>query len=143
MRLVLDTNVLVSGLAYPGGPPGRLVAAWRSGGFDLASSEFLHSELARVLPRVAPRTGMSPMEVRDFLDSFRTAVAWVEPDAASLAQALASGLRDPSHPSTLPILALAIVCGADWLITGDKDLIALAGQFPILTPVEFCARHAP
>ena len=140
MRLVLDTNVLVSGLAYAGGPPGRLLAAWRSGAFDLVSSEFMLGELSRVLPRMAPRTGMSAMDVHDFLDSFRTAVAWVEPDAASLARAHASGLRDPND---LPILALAIACGADWLITGDKDLLALAGQFRILTPAEFCARHAP
>lgn len=37
MRLALDTNVLVSGLLFPGGPPSRLVKAWRSGAFDLAS----------------------------------------------------------------------------------------------------------
>ena len=140
MRLVLDTNVLVSGVAYAGGPPGRLVAAWRSGAFELVSCEFAFAELNRVLPRMAARTGMSSMEVRDFLDSFRTAVVWVDPDAASHAQAQASGLRDPND---LPILALAIASGADCLVTGDKDLLALAAQFPILTPAEFCARHAP
>ena len=78
--------------------------------------------------------------VRDFLDAFRTAADWVDPDATSLAQALASGLRDPND---VPVLALAIASGADGLITGDKDLLALASSFPILTPTEFCARHAP
>ena len=29
------------------------------------------------------------------------------------------------------------------LVTGDKDLLALAAHYPILTPAEFCARHAP
>ena len=32
LRAVLDTNVLVSGLAYPGSVPGRIVTAWRQGG---------------------------------------------------------------------------------------------------------------
>ena len=32
LRVVLDTNVLVSGLAYPGSVPGRIVTAWRQGG---------------------------------------------------------------------------------------------------------------
>ena len=140
MRLVLDTNVLVSGLAYASGPPGRLVAAWRSGAFTLVSSDFMLGELARVLSRMAPRTGMSLRDVRDFLDAFRTAVDWVDPDATSLAQALSSGLRDPND---VPVLALAIASGADGLVTGDKDLLALASSYPILTPAEFCARHAP
>ncbi|MDR0592112.1 MAG: PIN domain-containing protein, partial [Bifidobacteriaceae bacterium] len=54
MRLVLDTNVLVSGLAYPGSLPGRLVGAWRSGAVELATSQFILGELARVLPAMRP-----------------------------------------------------------------------------------------
>ena len=33
--------------------------------------------------------------------------------------------------------------GADWLITGDKDLLALAESYPILTPVAFVSRFMP
>lgn len=137
MLLVLDTNVLVSGLAY-GGPPSRLVAAWRTGAVRLVVSDFVLSELTRVLPRMSARTGMSPLDVRDFLDLLVTAAVSVDPDAESLAQALASGLRDPND---VPVLAMTIASRADWLITGDKDLLALAADFPILTPAEFCARH--
>ncbi len=140
MLLVLDTNVLVSGLAYAGGPPGRLVSAWRSGAFSIASSDFALRELTRVLPGMSARTGMSPMELRDFLDAFRTSAVWVEPGDDILAQAQASGLR---YPNDVPILATMIAAAADCLVTGDKDLLALAGQYPILTPAEFCARHAP
>lgn len=138
MRVVLDTNVLVSGLAFAGGPPGRLVSAWRNGAFTLIMSDFVLSELNRVLPRMSSRTRMSAVDVRDFLDSLRTASVMIEPDAASLAQALASGLRDPND---VPVLATALATRADWLVTGDKDLLALAGHFPILTPADFCARH--
>ena len=41
LRVVLDTKVLVSGLAYPGSVPGRIVAAWRQGGLDVALSHYL------------------------------------------------------------------------------------------------------
>jgi predicted nucleic acid-binding protein len=41
------------------------------------------------------------------------------------------------------VLALMLASGADLLLTGDKDLLALAQRYPILTPAEFCARHAP
>lgn len=138
MRVVLDTNVLVSGLAFAGGAPGRLVCAWRNGAITLVVSDFVLSELSRVLPRMSSRTGMSAVDLRDFLDSLRTASVIIEPDAASLAQASASGLRDPND---VPVLAIALAARADWLVTGDKDLLVLAGHFPILTPADFCTRH--
>ena len=140
MLVVLDTNVLVSGLAYAGGPPGRLLKAWWAGAFRIASSDFVLGELTRVLPRMSARTGMSPKELRDFLDSFRATAVWVEPGAEFLARAQASGLRDPND---VPILATLIESGADLLVSGDKDLLALAGQYRNLTPADFCARHAP
>jgi putative PIN family toxin of toxin-antitoxin system len=140
MRVVLDTNVLVSGLAFPGGPPGRLVAAWRGGVFSRVCSDFGLQELARVLPRLSARTGLTPRELLDFLDAFRASVEWVVLDAAVLARAAASGLRDPDD---VPVLATLVAAQADCLITGDKDLLALAGRFPILSPAGFCARYAP
>ena len=39
------------------------------------------------------------------------------------------------------MLATLTSAKADYLITGDKDLLALAGRFPILTPVAFWSRH--
>jgi predicted nucleic acid-binding protein len=89
---------------------------------------------------MSARTGMSPMELRDFLDAFRTTAVWVEPGADSMAQAQASGLRDPND---VPILAMLIAGSADCLVSGDKDLLAVADRYPILTPAEFCSRHAP
>jgi hypothetical protein len=58
-------------------------------------------------------------------------------DAAMLAQAITAGLRDPND---LPILALLIGSAADHLVTGDKDMLALADAYPILTPAKFVDR---
>ena len=56
--------------------------------------------------------------------------------APNLAQARASGLRDPND---VPILATLIAAGADCLVSGDKDLLAEADRYAILTPADFCA----
>ena len=53
LGVVLDTNVLLSGLAYPASVPGRLIAAWRFGALDLVLSDFILTELRRTLPRWA------------------------------------------------------------------------------------------
>ena len=41
LRVVLDTNVILSGLIKPAGVPGQIVTAWRNGAFRLVLSEFL------------------------------------------------------------------------------------------------------
>lgn len=140
MQVVLDTNVLVSGLAFPSGPPGRIVSAWRAGAFSLVASEFMLDELARILPALSHRTGFSAADVRDFLDLMRAMSTIVELSADHLAQAQGSGLRDPDDA---PILATFLAAGADCLVTGDKDLLVLAGPWAILSPADFCARYNP
>lgn len=78
LRVVLDINVLVSGLAYPGSVPGRIVSAWRQGGLDVVLSHYILDEMVRVLPRL-PRIQMSPTEIRDLADSFMFLADIVEP----------------------------------------------------------------
>ena len=140
MRVVLDTNVLVSGLAFPSGPPGRIVSAWRAGAFGLVASEFMLDELARILPALSHRTGFSAADVRDFLDLMRAMSTIVELSADHLSHAQGSGLRDPDDA---PILATFLASGADCLVTGDKDLLVLAGPWAIVSPAGFCARYNP
>jgi putative PIN family toxin of toxin-antitoxin system len=140
MRLVLDTNVLVSGLLYPGGPPSRLVKAWRAGAFDLVISDFVIDELTRIWTHLASRLKASPNDLADFIDTIGLRAELLRIDATMLAQASTAGLRDPDD---LPVLALLIGSGADYLITGDKDLLALAGAYPILSPADFVDRFVP
>ena len=140
MRLVLDTNVLVSGLLFPGGPPSRLVKAWRAGAFELVVSDFVIDELERTWTHLAPRLQPTPSDLADFIDTMGVRAELLRLDAALLAQAGATGLRDPDD---VPVLALLIGSGADYLITGDKDLLALARDYPILSPADFINRFMP
>jgi putative PIN family toxin of toxin-antitoxin system len=132
LRVVLDTNVLVSGLAYPGSVPGRIVSVWRQGGLDVVLSRYILDEMSRVLPRLT-RISLSPDEIRDLTDSFMFLADIVEPDGGR-----DESLRDPADQQVLGTL---LASNADYLITGDKDLLALAEKYPIVTPAAFWERH--
>lgn len=132
LRVVLDTNVLVSGLAYPGSVPGRIVAAWRQGGLEVALSHYILDEMVRVLPRL-PKVQMTSVEIRDLADSFMFLADMVEPEATQ-----DEALRDPADQ---PVLMTLIAAKAQYLVTGDKDLLALSDRYAIVTPAEFWQRH--
>lgn len=132
LRVVLDTNVLVSGLAYPGSVPGRIVTAWRQGALEVVLSRYILDEMVRVLPRLA-RVALNAAEIRDLADGFMFLADIVEPGGSADER-----LRDPADQ---PVLQTLLASEADSLITGDKDLLALADHHPILTPAGFWARH--
>ena len=132
LRVVLDTNVLVSGFAYPGSVPGRIVATWLQGGLKVVLSHSILDEMVRVLPRLK-RIQMTPAEIRDLADGLMFLAELVEPENTTQTE-----LRDPADQ---PVLATLISAKADYLITGDKDLLALANRFPVLTPAAFWSRH--
>ena len=132
MRIVLDTNVLVSGLAYPTSIPGLIVSNWRRRGLQVVLSHYILDEMVRVLP-LLPKFSLNHDELRDLADSFMFLADIVEP----------AGMNDPllRDAADQPILATLIASRADYLVTGDKDLLALAERYPILTPAAFWARH--
>ncbi|MES2390066.1 MAG: putative toxin-antitoxin system toxin component, PIN family [Acidobacteriota bacterium] len=132
MRVVLDTNVLVSGLAYPNSTPGRIVTLWRQGGLEVVLSRYILDETARVLPRLV-RIGLSSDEIRDLMDSLMFLADVVEPSGEEDGR-----LRDRADQKVLGTLTAS---QAKYLITGDKDLLALAEAYPILTPAAFWTRH--
>jgi putative PIN family toxin of toxin-antitoxin system len=132
LRVVLDTNVLVSGLAYPASIPGRVVSLWRQGSVDVVLSRFILDEMARVLPRLS-RIKLSGDEIRDLVDAFMFMADVVEPVGEPDKR-----LRDSADQQVLGTWRAA---QADYLVTGDKDLLALADKYPIVTPAEFWKRH--
>ena len=132
LRVVLDTNVLVSGLAYPSGTPGRIVSAWHRGGLDVVLSKYILDEMVRVLPKLSSNK-RSFAEIRDLADSFLFMAEIVDPS-----EEVDEALRDRADA---PVLQTLQASQADYLITGDKDLLALAGKYSIITAAEFWERH--
>ncbi len=137
MRVVLDTNVLLSGIAYPASIPGKIMAAWRHGSIDVVLSDFILDELRRVLPRLQTRHGLTKNEINDLVDSLTLLAETVEPEAG-----LEAALRDANDQPVLgTLLAARSASGASYLVTGDKDLLALADRNPIITPARFWEIH--
>lgn len=138
LRVILDTNVLISGIAYPASVPGKIVAAWRQGSLDVSLSDYILDELRRVPPRLAHRHGLSKPEIDDLVDLLSLQADLVEPAAVA-----GDELRDVVDQPVLGTLLAAIAkSDASYLVTGDKDLLAVADRYPIVTPAEFWARHS-
>ena len=97
-------------------------------------------ELARVWGHLERRTKRAPSELTDFLDILHLRAEVIQLDEAMLANAAATYIRDPND---VPILATLLSSGANWLVTGDDDLLALAGSYPILKPAAFVTRFMP
>lgn len=138
LRVVIDTNVLLSGIAYPVSVPGRILGAWRHGSIDVLLSAYILDELRRVLPRLASRHGLTLAEIDDLVDMLSIQAEIILPLT----------IRDPDlrdihdQPVLGTLLAAQKNAGADYLITGDKDLLVLAGRHPIVTPAVFWATHS-
>ncbi len=137
LRVVLDTNVLLSGIAYPSSVPGKIMTAWRHGSIEVLFSAYILEELRRVLPRLAHRHGLSEAEIDDLVDILSIQAETIEPLPSR-----EPALRDIDDLPVLGTLLAALTTSeADYLITGDKDLLALSNHYPIVSPGEFWARH--
>ena len=138
LRVVLDTNVLLSGIAYPASVPGKIMAAWRHGSVDVLLSPYILDELRRVLPRLAYRHGLTLEEIDDLVDVLSIQAEVIEP-----LHGIEPDLRDVDDQPVLgTLLAARKTTGADYLITGDKDLLAIADRYPIVAPAKFWETHA-
>jgi putative PIN family toxin of toxin-antitoxin system len=116
MRVILDTNVLLSALLSPLGAPAQLLEAWGRNAFTLVASDELIAEFLEVAGRPFFKARLR----------------------RSTAELLAAGLRDFSicvgdlesspkapDPKDSYLLAMAEAGHADFLVTGDKKLLAI------------------
>ncbi len=133
MRVVLDTNVLMSGLMYPATTPGEIVGAWREGRFDLVMTIEQMSEIGRVLsyPKIRKILNWNAAAIERFLQQL-----YLRSELVDISGAAASVPKDRGDDF---ILAALIAGGAEYLVTGDGDLLALRAAHPVLTPAEFAA----
>jgi len=126
LRVVLDTNVVLSALLFGGGPAARVRSGCQSGRFLPLANRATAQELVRVLG--CPEFRLSAAEQEELLADF---VPWIEVVHISDPPPAAPACRDPFD---LPFLRLAIGGRARVLVSGDRDLLALAGS-PALCPV--------
>jgi uncharacterized protein len=136
-RGVVDTNVVISALLFGGGPAARVRAGWQVGQFVPLASAATARELVRVLayPRFRLAAGEQQVLLADYLP-------WVHVVAIPDPPSVVPPCRDPFD---LPFLYLAIASRAHVLVSGDKDLLALAdtrGLCRVLSVEAFCRQPA-
>lgn len=135
IRAVLDNNVLVSGLIKRIGAPGRILDSQRRGRFDLVTSAPLLAELQAVLlrPHILKLIHATASEVAAFVAQVRADAIFVVPEVEITAVD-----RDPADNR---VLEAAVTGRADFIVTGDQDLLVLERfqDIPIVTPARFLA----
>ena len=69
MKVVLDTNIFLSGLMLPRSLPGKILRAWLGARFDFVVSEAILEEITRVLsyPKIQKRLEWNEKEILDFI----------------------------------------------------------------------------
>lgn len=131
MRVILDTNILLSGLISPVGLPAQLLQAWLDRRFTLISHPIKIDEFREVTKRDKIRVFVKSFEAGRLANQI-LALAEMPARLPSVSRS-----RDPRDDF---LLALCEVGKADWLVTGDKeDLLALSshGTTAIVTAARF------
>ena len=133
MRVVVDTNVLVNGLISPHGPPAKIIARWLAGDFTLLYTEATLNELEDVLNRawLKARLSDAPDRIPDLLEAVSVLG---EPVTGYVS--VAGTVTDPFDEM---FLACAVLGAANYLVTGDKESLALSsiGGAEIVRPAKF------
>ena len=133
MRVVLDTNVLLSALISPHGPPDVIYRAWRAARFEIVTSVTQLDELRQASRYPKFKTVLQPHRVGAMVNNLQRAV---------VLENLPSDI-EAGDPFDAFLLAMAVAGNAEYLVTGDHHAGLLQrghiGHTRIVTPAAFCA----
>ena len=134
MRIIVDTNVVMSGVFF-GGVPGRILDAWAEGRLELVLSPDILQEYRRVGAELAARYPERSGALAPALTLIAMNAILV--DAAPLPAAVSS---DPDDDK---FLAAANAADVPVIISGDRDLLDVSGWRNVmgLSPRQFADRH--
>ena len=135
LEAVLDINVIVSGTISAKGAPFQILEAWRERKWNLIVSAWIIAEVERVLslPKIARTYRLTSQDIVDVVRLLKLRTTVVPGHLA-----IPPTARDPDDDL---ILACAVEGGADYIVTGDKDLLDLRRHqgISIVTPTAFAA----
>jgi putative PIN family toxin of toxin-antitoxin system len=134
MRIVVDTNTVISGIARAAGNPYQILELWRQGTIELLSSTATVTELERVLtyPRVRKLHQLSDEQIKRFVTLYRTQTTHIVVNFALQAV--------ESDPDDNMIIELAVAGNARYIVTGDKKHLLPIGRYrgvEIVSPATF------
>lgn len=130
MRVLVDTNVLVSGIFFRPSNPGKVIDLWWEHKFDLVTSEPVYLEVEDTFRKIAKKIGTKPAFIVKLDETLREYA-----DFVSVIPKV-DICRDPKDNL---ILDTALQGKVDYIVSGDKDLLVLKKYkgISILTPKEF------
>jgi len=130
VRALLDVNVLIAGLLSRTGSPARLLGKWLEGEFELVISDRVLDELEKTFARPKLRRLLNDDEISAFLDLLRNGPAErvEDPEASPSVRS-----RDPKDDYLIAAAGSAHAT----LVSGDTDLLELAGSIPVMSPRAF------
>jgi putative PIN family toxin of toxin-antitoxin system len=132
VRVILDTNIFVSGIFFSG-PPARILEAWRDGKIQIVVSEAILEEYRTVGMRLG--VDFKGVDIEPFLNLVSlTARMYGAP-------ALPTQICD--DPDDDKFIACALASGTKLVVTGDKSLLKVSGYrgIKILTAREFIDKY--
>jgi putative PIN family toxin of toxin-antitoxin system len=132
MRIVLDANVLVSGIFW-GGYPHRVLEMWARDRVEVVVSHEILTEYDRVITQLGHKEGLAHLSHHwlMFIGQYGIVATVRTPVQVC---------RDPADNK---YLSCAVDGNADFIVSGDRDLLVLKEfiGIPILTPRQFIDRH--
>lgn len=135
MRVVVDTNIVVSRSISAKGVPAEILRQWRQERFELLVSDPMLAEYERALgyERVRVRHQMSDDEIHEVVTQFRRFAILVEPTETLVV------IDD--DPDDNRVLECAVAGGAEYIVSGDAHLLTLKRyrEIQILSPATFLA----
>lgn len=134
MRIVLDTNVIVSRFLSPAGTPAKVLDLWKKKGyFDVVVSEEILQEYARALTysHIQARHQIPSREIETYIHTFSDIAILVVPTERITI------VKDDPDDNTF--IACALAGNAEYIISGDRDLLRVRAYngVRILTPAAF------
>jgi hypothetical protein len=128
IRVTADTNILVSGIVFPRGKPFQLLELAREGKINLTVSHEILDEIAGVLAR---KFNLPPEAIEEAHRRIMTIARTINPSVQ-----LDVVKEDPPDNR---VLECAVSSGADYVVTGDKDLLRLGryDSIGIINPSDF------
>ncbi len=132
MKVVLDTNVLISGLFF-GGNPGKIIDLWVKGEVEVLVTEAILLEYEAVLDRLARKYPKSSARQLFHLIALK----------ATTVEGYALPPDSCNDPDDVKFLECAVGGGASFIVSGDKHLLDLHvwDTIPIQSAAVFLKEH--
>jgi len=135
MKIVLDTNIFISGIITPKGKAGKILNEYKNNALEIITSHELLQEVKKVLnyPKIIKIIKWDQKKIDEFIEYLYF--------FTSIVDITGIDYHFDQDPNDNHIIATYLAANCDYLVTGDKALLSLNGEFNVITLEEFITKH--